>query len=226
MCKVANALHEVWTWRIRSFLPKHGSWQVEQPRRQYGHSYRRAMAMGKSKRRWIRKCRHVGLRKLCTVSWAPGSIEVQKMIISLCSPGWIESDLLEIHWKQKNFEDQTVLSCFSFDFSFPSVSTVVFPLPLMIREAPPETSNSGEAALFKALSKMSKMSSCLKMKQMEQKHFWHFRSVRSGFEKFERFTGCCNRSLWSGVSCVSCPSVKRQTCSQWPGCSRCSWFPR
>ena len=160
MCKVANALHEVWTWRIRSFLSKHGLWQIEQPRRKCGHSYRRAMAMGRSKLRWIRKCRHVGLlRKLCTVSWAPGprSIEVQKMMISLCSPGWIESDLVEIDGTQKNLEDQTV-SCFSFDFSFPSVSpTVVFPLPLvMIREAPPETSNSGETALlFRALSKMS-----------------------------------------------------------------------
>ena len=161
MCKVANALHEVWTWRIRSSLPKHGLWQIEQPRRQCGHSYRRAMAMGRSKLRWIRKCRHVGLRKLCrAVSyWAPRprSIEVQKMMISLCSPGWIESDLVEIDGKQKNLEDQTV-SCFSFDFSFPSVSTVVFPLPLMIHEAPPETSNSGETALFKALSKMSKIS--------------------------------------------------------------------
>ena len=57
-------------------------WQIEQPRRKCGHSYRRAMAMGRSKLRWIRKCRPVGLRKLCTVSWAPGprSIEVQKMI--------------------------------------------------------------------------------------------------------------------------------------------------
>ena len=133
-------------------------WQIEQPRRKCGHSYRRAMAMGRSKLRWIRKCRPVGLRKLCTVSWAPGprSIEVQKMMISLCSPGWIESDLVEIDGKQKNLEDQTV-SCFSFDFSFPSVSpTVVLPLPLMIHEAPPETSNSGETALFKALSKISK----------------------------------------------------------------------